>query len=36
MRGRTFEQMWEQMKRAMVARAREVCGSVRVERKNIW
>ena len=27
--------MWEQVKRAMVESAREVCGSVRVGRKNL-
>ena len=33
------EHMWEQVKRAMVDSAREVCGSVRVEGKNpksVW
>ena len=31
--------MWEQVKQAMVESAREVCGSVKVERKNperVW
>ena len=33
------EHMWEQVKRKMVERAREVCGPVRVVRKNpksVW
>ena len=28
------ERMWEQVKRAMVESAREMCGSVRIEGKN--
>ena len=37
--GNNVEHMWEQVKQAMVGRAREVCGSVRVGGKNpkcVW
>ena len=37
--GNKVEHMWEQVKQAMVGRAREVCGSVRVGGKNpkcVW
>ena len=33
-RDNNVEHMWEQVKRAMVESAREVCGSVRVGGKN--
>ena len=32
--GENIEQMWEQVKQAMVESAREVCGSVKVPGKN--
>ena len=33
-RDENVEQMWEQVKQAMIESAREVCGSVRLGEKN--
>ena len=34
--GRNAEQMWEQVKCAMVDSARKVCGSVKGDGKDVW